>query len=210
MKKGILILCLMTAFNAFAWENCGQMEDGTDSNCEWQVTSDGVLTIRPIDGKKKAIMPAYTYQYHPSFETQTTYVASTPWYTKRKEILSIQIEDGIEHISEYAFMDLRWANSVTMADSVISIGNDAFTKDMNLTDVRLSKNLRSLGGCAFQETDNLSHLDLPEGLNGVYGALFNMQYKIKSIALPDSLLDSGNLSSAFLYSSGITTIYCSK
>ena len=194
-------------FSVRAWENCGQI-DGEDSNCEYQISSDGVLTIRPIDSNQDAIMPEYSYSYNPT--SDSAYQTTAPWYNDRHNITSLQIEDGIQNISKAAFMEMRWLETVDMADSVLSIGYDAFTDASRLTDVSLSKNLKIINNCAFQGTVNLSKLNLPEGLEATTGNLFNYQYKMKSLALPDSLLDSSGLSTITLNNSAIEIIYCSK
>lgn len=208
MKNRFLILMMLTAipFSVQAWENCGQI-NGVDSNCEYEVSSDGVLTIRPIDSNQDAIMPNYSYSYNPT--SDSNYLTTAPWYDDRHNITSLQIEDGIQNISNCAFMEMRWLETVDMADSVVSIGLDAFTNDSRLTDVSLSKNLKIINKCAFQGTVNLSKLNLPEGLEAT-GALVNYQHKMKSLALPDSLLDSSGLSTATLRDSAIEIIYCSK
>ena len=203
MKKYILIFGLILSFDVNAWKNCGQI-DGEDSNCEYQVSSDGVLTIRPIDSNQDAIMPEYSYQYDAGYRT------TAPWYNERNSITSLKIEDGIQNIGKAAFMTMSWLETVDMADSVLSIGSDAFTNDPRLTDVSLSKNLKIINACAFQGTGNLSKLNLPEGLEATTGNLVNYQYKMKSLALPDSLLDSSGLSTETLKGSAIEIIYCSK
>lgn len=202
-------MMMLTAmpFSVRAWENCGQI-NGEDSNCEYQVSSDGVLTIRPIDSNQDAIMPEYLYAHNPT--TDADYQTTAPWYDDRHNITSLQIEDGIQNIGNNAFMEMRWLETVDMADSVLSIGSDAFTSDFRLTDVSLSKNLKIINNCAFQGTRNLSKLNLPEGLEATTGNLFNYQYKMKSLALPDSLLDSSGLSTITLNNSAIEIIYCSK
>jgi len=77
MKKQILSLIIFTLLplSVQAWENCGQI-NGQDSNCEYQISSDGVLTIRPINTTKDAVMPNYA-AYNPLYPGQ--FKTSAPW-----------------------------------------------------------------------------------------------------------------------------------
>ena len=209
MKKNILILAILslTPFIANAWTNCGKI-NGQDSNCEYQVSSDGVLTIRPVDSNQDAIMP--TYSHSSEVTVNSSYRTTAPWYDERHDITSLQIEDGIQNISKDAFMEMRWLKSVDMADSVISIGSDAFTNAISLTDVNLSKNLKTISSGAFQRAVSLKEVSLPEGLNLVHSGLFNYTNNITSLSIPDSLIDSKDFNIAALERSNIQTLYCSK
>ncbi|MBR6327893.1 MAG: leucine-rich repeat domain-containing protein, partial [Alphaproteobacteria bacterium] len=209
IKNRFLFLMMLTAMplSVQAWENCGQI-DGEDSNCEYQVSSDGVLTIRPIDSSQEAVMPTYSYSYNPT--TDVDFETTAPWYDERHNITSLQIEDGIQNISSNAFMEMRWLKSVDMADSVVSIGADAFTNAASLTDVNLSKNLKTINSCAFQDADNLGKINLPDGITRVDYAIFNGVDNITSLSIPDSLIDSAYFNGATLNNSNIQTLYCSK
>ena len=207
MKKMIFILITLLSFQTFAWQNCGQIS-GIDSNCEYDITGDGTLIIRPIDTNADAIMPDYQYTFSPTSDRQ--YETTAPWFEQRKEILNIQIEDGIKNISNRAFMELRWVVSATMADTVVSIGSDAFTSAFALSDVTLSKNLEKIGHSAFQNTYSLTEINLPEGVNNIDNAIFNDANNITSLAIPDSLIDSPKFLISALNLSAITTLYCSK
>ena len=207
MKKMIFILITLLSFQTFAWQNCGQISD-VDSNCEYDITGDGTLIIRPIDTNADAIMPTYQYTFSPTSDRQ--YETTAPWFEQRKEILNIQIEDGIKNISNVAFMELRWVVSATMADTVVSIGSDAFTSAFALSDVTLSKNLEKIGHSAFQNTYSLTEINLPEGINNIDNSIFNNANNITSLAIPDSLIDSPKFLISALNLSAITTLYCSK
>ncbi len=210
MKKifvKIVFLGLLISFNTKAWQNCGQI-GGTDSNCEYDITDDGTLIIRPINTNEDAIMPDYQYTFSPTSDRQ--YETTAPWYDQRENITNIKIENGIKNIGKDSFMELRWATSAFIADSVTSINADAFTMACALSDVTLSKNLRYIGSGAFQSTFSLQNITLPEGLNYVSTGIFNNQNAMTSLAIPDSLIDSKNFSVQALERSQIATLYCSK
>ena len=58
-----------------------------------------------------------------------------PWNGYRNNITSVEIENGITSIGEYAFYNCTSLESVTIPDSVTSIGADAFYECTNITDV---------------------------------------------------------------------------
>ncbi|MBR1915128.1 MAG: leucine-rich repeat domain-containing protein [Alphaproteobacteria bacterium] len=207
MKKFVLIFCLVLNFNVKAWENCGDAE-GLASNCEWEVSIDGVLTIRPQNIDVPAIIPDYERQ-GVSAEDERRYLTTAPWYNQREQITSIKVEDGIEYIGNHAFMELRWATSASMADSVVELGEDTFTLATRLSDIRLSNNLKSLGGWNFQQTYALTNITFPESLEEIGSEIFYSQSSIQSVALPDGI-NFEKINDDMLGLSNVSTIYCSK
>lgn len=213
IKNRFLFLMMLTAmpFSVRAWENCGKI-NGQDSNCEYQISSDGVLTIRPIDTTKDAVMPNYKNR-NPLFPN---YVTSAPWAENGYEtVTKIEIKDGITNIGNNAFLALssQITSVVDIPNSVTKIGRGAFAVLPNLSKIILPKNLQALGHAAFQDDIKLQNIDLPEGLlemSDEEGHPF-VRTGITSLALPDSLLDAQGYNIELLTSySNITTIYCSQ
>jgi hypothetical protein len=52
--------------------------------------------------------------------------SSLPWYSYQTGIKTVDIQQGVTSIGNYAFSDYRSLTSVTIANSVTSIGNSAF------------------------------------------------------------------------------------
>ena len=207
MKKilsQIVILVLFISFNTKAWENCGQIE-GKDSNCEYDISSDGVLTIRPIDSQKIGIMPNYGIRNECCPEVY--YLTTAPWGKDYLNITDIRIEDGIKEIGGNAFLAMININSVSMADSVTKIKNGAFAILPELRDITLPQHLEYLGNAVFQDDYALTNIDLPEGLETMEWNPF-VRTGVTSLALPDSLINVNE--NLFTNYSGLTTLYCSK
>ena len=213
MKNRFLILMVLTAipFSVQAWENCGQI-GGVDSNCEYQISADGVLTIRPVDSDQDGVMPNYSY-HNPLFPGKA--VTTAPWAENGYEtVTKIEIADGITNIGGKAFIGLssKITSVVDIADSVTSIGDGAFAILPNLSKIVLPKNLQTLDHAVFQDDRLLENVDLPETLLEMSG-LGNpfVRTGITSLSLPDSLLDNEGYNKELLTDySDITTLYCSK
>ena len=54
------------------------------------------------------------------------YKGVAPWYSQRKKIKKVVIENEVTSIGNYAFYGCSGLTSVTIPNSVTSIGNDAF------------------------------------------------------------------------------------
>jgi hypothetical protein len=86
-----------------------------------------------------------------------TYYQYTPWYISRNSIKEICLEDGVQSIGDYAFFDCINLKSITIPQSVISIGNNAFN---TLTEITIPSSMKidfsSLDSCDSLNTIKLS------------------------------------------------------
>ena len=79
-------------------------------------------------------------------------------------IQNIIIEDGREVIPDYMISSANKLKSVTIPNSVITIGNYAFSNCSSLTSIELPKNVRTMGGYVFSGCDSLKTLTIPNSL----------------------------------------------
>lgn len=73
--------------------------------------------------------------------------------------------NGGKAISSRAFKNAKTLSSVTIADSVTSIGNEAFSGCSALKSVKLSAKLETVGDKAFSGCSNLVSVELPGGVD---------------------------------------------
>ena len=78
------------------------------SNLTWTLDSEGVLTISGSGDMHGYDLPG------------------APWYGSRSRVKSAVIAEGVTSIGRYAFVDCTSLTSVTIPDSVTSIGYAAF------------------------------------------------------------------------------------
>ncbi len=84
------------------------VDSGSYGSLQWTYDDGGTLTI---SGEGKMVAQQY-------FEI--------PWFTKRAEIKTVMIEEGVQNIGNFAFQNCTELTSVTVPTSVTSIGKSAF------------------------------------------------------------------------------------
>ena len=98
------------------------------------------------------------------FDEETgDYIITSPWYSFKDKITSLDIEEGITEIGIAAFYGCYY-----------------------LTDVKLPDTLEVLGAAAFCDCIRLEKLDIPDSVKVIYDGNFN-EIAIKEIVLPKSL-----------------------
>ena len=99
----LLLITLLVSFSAYA-EKSGTCGD----NLQWKLTDEGVLTITGT-GKMK----------------DWDYFNDSPWH-ENESVKQVIIGDGVTTIGEWAFLDCSSLTSVTIPNSVRTIGAKAF------------------------------------------------------------------------------------
>ena len=125
-------------------------EDG-ESNVIATLYANGKLVISG-NGKMKD----YEFYFHGD-------ESIAPYYTKRKEIKALEIEEGITSIGKYAFQDLeKIIDDLTIANSVESIGWGAFEGCNRLETVTLPSEISTIEGETFRYCGRLKYIKIPE------------------------------------------------
>ena len=109
------------------------------------------------------------------------------------KIKTLVIEDGITSVGEQAFASYAALNSVSMANSVTSIGRYAFA-DTGLTSIELPNSVTTLHTGAFFNCRVLKDVKLSEGLTTIEtdsDGAFQQCVSLTSIELPASLNSTG-------------------
>lgn len=137
----------------------------------WGITADGRLTISGTGD-----MPDY----------QSAYEA--PWSNYAEQITSVVVESGVSYIGDNAFTSLSNVTSVGLSDSIVSIGEWAFS-GLGITAIDLPEGLTTIGEGAFSITKlttvtipstvtaigNMAFIDAP--LSGILVSEGNTAYK---------------------------------
>ncbi len=140
----------------------------------WDVTGTGVLKITG-----SGPMPDYKNS------------TSSPWFSKRNSIVSIEIDDNITYIGNYAFSGLNYAESIKLPKKLTEIGTGAFTECKKLRFVTLPSGVTELGVNAFRGCTALNHVTFNEGLKKICDSAFAL-CGLYSADLPSTLVTIGN------------------
>ena len=132
------------------------------------------------------------------------YLFSASSYVYRPNIKSVTIGNSVTSIGSNAFQDLYDLTSVTIGNSVTSIGSFAFNRCGGLTSIVIPDSVTSIGADAFSSCSGLTSVTIGSGVTSIGGAAFQNCIGLTSITIPDSVTSIGG--SAFEDCSGLTSI----
>ena len=126
-------------------------------------------------------------------------------FNYRENISVVGQEYTVTGIGLVAFVDNN-LQSITIPDSVTSIGNSAFNHCNSLKSVEFGENsqLTSIGDYAFSYCSSLTSITIPKGITSIASSTFRSCSSLTSITIPDSVTSIG--SSAFSDCSSLTSI----
>lgn len=107
-----------------------------------------------------------------------------------KDLLSATISEGVISIGSDAFNNTG-LKSITIPNSVVSIGGSSFGDCPNLTDITLSESLETIPSNAFWFDKNLTSITIPNSVKHIELSAFFSCEKLSSVVMPDSLLSIG-------------------
>lgn len=127
-----------------------------------------------------------------------------PWAGYKSDIQELEIRDGITVIEGNAFNDYDSLISVTIADSVRTMGDATFYECSNLESIRLPAYITSIPYDTFSENVNLGNVIIPDSVTEIGDYAFNNCRSMTSVVLPAELDYISSCS--FSGCSGLTSI----
>ena len=112
--------------------------------------------------------------------------------TYESSMSSMTLPEGLEEIGQAAFQFSDFT-SVSIPDSVITMGTGVFAQSGKLASVKLSKNCKTIPQSAFINSNDgvaIKTLNIPEGVEVVDRSAFDGRY-IESLTLPSTLKKIG-------------------
>ncbi len=107
-------------------------------------------------------------------------------------------------IGSYAFSGCSGLTSVTIPNSVTSIGYSAFSGCSGLTSVTIPNSVTSIGEWAFNGCSGLTSVTIPNSVTSIGGWAFNGCSGLTSVTIPNSVTGIGSY--AFGDCSGLTSV----
>ena len=90
-----------------------------------------------------------------------------PWYKYRTIINTVEMEEGITTIGDYAFANLISVWDIPLPESVEHIGNSAFFNCTGINNMHFGINVKTVGDWAFFNCMNLSWININEGVTDI-------------------------------------------
>ena len=162
--------------------NCGASGD----NVTWKLDSDGVLTI-----SGEGAMADYSR-------------ANAPWYSARKNITEVIIQNGVTTIGGGFFYYCTSLTSVSIPNSVTAIDDYAFRDCTGLTTVTIPDSVTTIGEGAFEGCTSLKSVSIPNSVTNIGSYSFSYCTSLTSVTIPNSVTTIGNY--AFRYCTSLTSV----
>ena len=105
-------------------------------------------------------------------------------YLGNEEITSVTIPESVTTIGDYAFSACSGLTSVTIPEGVTTIGESAFLGCSGLTSVTIPAGVTSIGWNAFSDCSGLTSVTIPDGVTSIeYGAFVGCN-NVREACLP--------------------------
>ena len=138
-------------------------------NLTWVLDSDGLLKISGTGA-----MADYKWIY------------DVPWCSYASGITTVEISDGVTSIGRTAFFRCTSLASITIPESVTSIGDSVFANS-GITSIAIPNGVISIGNWAFENCTSLESVEIPDSVTSIGSSAFASCEKLKSITLPSGL-----------------------
>ena len=219
----ILAVVLTTA--ALAEDHGAVIDSGEcGDNLSWTLYEDGLLEISGTG-------EMWDYEYYRRGTSYYTEGSSAPWDLYRQDLMmiSLKLNEGITTIGDYAFYNGGFTGSLTIPNSVTSIGDSAFcgccgfTGNLSIPDsvtkignsafyfcygftgsLTIPNSVTSIGGEAFCGCSGFSgNLTISDSVTTIESGAFSQCFDFTgSLTIPNSVTTIGD--HAFSYCSGFT------
>ena len=117
---------------------------------------------------------------------------STSAFAGCSSLTSITIPDSVTSIGEGVFLHCSNLISITIPDSVTLISASAFGDCSSLTSIIIPDSVTSIGGYAFGGCSSLTSIIIPDSVTSIDGYAFDGCSSLTSITIPDSVTSISN------------------
>ena len=119
-------------------------------------------------------------------------------------VTSFTFGEKVEHVPAYLCYDMSVLASITIPNSVTSIGGGAFSGCSSLTSVTIPNSVTSIGNDAFYGCSSLTSVAIPSSVTSIEKRTFRGCSSLTSVTIPNSITSIGE--SAFEGCSSLTSV----
>ena len=113
-------------------------------------------------------------------------------YQFGRNIHSVTIPQSVTSIGDYAFSHCEKMDSLTINDATTSIGSWAFDECYKLTTLSLGKNITTIGDYAFWDCHTLDNVTIPPSVTSIGKSAFYRCYKLTTLSLGENIEKIGS------------------
>ena len=122
----------------------------------------GMNPFRGCHADLKNESKAFIYEHNVLFDRDKTAIISY-----RAKEANYVIPDSVISIGECAFSECNSLTSIIIPDSVTSIGYSTFSECKSLTNINIPNSVTSIGDFAFSGCDSLTSINIPNGVTNI-------------------------------------------
>ena len=111
---------------------------------------------------------------------------------KGSAVTSVSMPESITSIGRYAFSGCQNLESVTLPETLTTLGSDAFSGCQNLESVALPESLTTLGGSAFKSCSSLKAVKIPSKVTAIPDDCFYDCSSLESVTIPEGVATIGS------------------
>ena len=100
---------------------------------------------------------------------------------------SITIPNSVTSIGDYAFSGCSGLTSITIPNSVTSIGRSSFEYCVGFTSITIPNSVTSIGNSAFRGCSGLTSITIPNSVTSIGGYAFNNCSSLTTVTIPNSV-----------------------
>lgn len=174
----VISIIISTSAKAGSWQDCGNDANGNPANCQYKIEG-GTLTIKKGDDAENIGSIGYWWSAE-----QQDYIS--PWGKQNFE--NVVIENGIEDLGSYGFVNVQSVNPINVPTSVSTIGFASF-QALIAPEVILPDSVTKIGSVAFYDS-YIDKINIPNSVTEIESGFRGSHFT--DIIVPDTVEYIGN------------------
>ena len=182
----ITIPNLVTSIEHGAFANCASLTSFSGENSKYQIIDNGRCLVE-VDGNNQTLIAFAPYNVS-TYTIPSSVKSIKAAFSGCTGLTSITIPNSVTSIGASAFFSCSSLTSVTIPNSVTSIGISAFSNCRGLTSVTIPSSVTSIGSQAFRGCTGLTSITIPNSVTSIDNEAFSGCTGLTSITIPNLVM----------------------